>query len=283
MNPFDQLNGNGLNGLEGFSFSKAFKKVKDAVKKVDKKLGIDKVKKAIGLDKVEKATDKAILQTAAEIKRSPVAQAALVAGAVMVAGPAGLALAKSAGGAIVGGLSKVGGALATVAKSGAVKAIVGGVGKVAAVGGKALATQALTQMAQGAGAPQQYQQYMTDKTGPRIDSAINDIANDPRYAALVAQMRAQGYSDEQIAQYWATSEAYRQAAVPAIAQTVYPQAYAAYQQQGYSPAMAQDMAYKTSDMVAEDTVTKIQDKMSGMDWLKIGLPVAAMLLTLVNR
>lgn len=96
------------------------------------------------------------------------------------------------------------------------------------------------------------------------------IANNREFAAAVAQLRAEGYSDDEILQHWRESRTAYEAAVPGVARTVAPAVYAEARAAGMPVEYAQQFAEEEATKIAEETVKEQQAPSSGLI-----LPLAA--------
>lgn len=254
MNPFDATP-DSLSGYEGLGFLKKAKKaVKKVVKKVDKNLP--------GAARITKELERSKKKVVNEVKRSPVAQAAVLAAGAMVLGPAVGAIAGKFGMA-------AGGAKVTAA----------GVAKAAA--GAATKTQVAKSTAKLAQRPvikQQKAMAAQNKALQEIEQINAMIATNPEFARVVANMQAQGKSNAEIMAAWAQSNTYQQIAIPEVAQTIYPTIFSDLQNQGMSSQAAHLVAHDAALEVAEEAVQATGNNLQASQFLKYALPIGGLAL-----
>lgn len=104
---------------------------------------------------------------------------------------------------------------------------------------------------------------------------------DPEYIAAVQQMQADGMTPQQIQAEWMQSQAYRQAAVPAVAAQITP-----FYQQQYQAAGVQNYQEVGATVAARDAVRavdEVQKKFSYEQFLIPGAVAVAALLILTRR
>lgn len=252
-NAFDGVYGYNEQAELGFiNFKKLGKFVKKSAKKVGKvaKKVVSAPVKAI--KKVAKKADIDFIQagkwTGEQIKENPALAIGLAAG--------GAALTFGAGPMIAAGIKGAGGMLASGGGmiAGAAKASLPAVGAIADRM-MPIAKERFQQMGQ---------------------QALNDgeaVGQSPEYIEAVQQLQAQGYTDQQIAQQWMTSQSYYKQALPEVQRAVYPEIYQQYAAQ-MSPQQAQMQAYRDSEHVAEATVRDVQNTAAGLSVEKLVLPAA---------
>lgn len=80
------------------------------------------------------------------------------------------------------------------------------------------------------------------------------IGNNPEFAAAVNQLRAEGYSDDEILAHWRESRTAYEATVPEVARTVAPAIYAEARKTGMPVEYAQQFAEEEAMQIADDTV-----------------------------
>lgn len=302
-NPFNQLSGVPFDdehyysdGL-GFSFKKALKKLvnpkehlKFAKKSLNPKEHLKFAKKAIDPREHLKFAKKATKRTALVVKRvakSPVGKIALIAGATIIGGP------------IVGKFASAIGqkmATSTLLRAGGKMLASKALPKIASFA----VQQRLSKKAQQKQLDLQRQIYNTQNpanplpakkrkvkkgkhatlsapvpvppdmtnalvTANQQTAALNQqIANDPQFSSIVQNMLAQGATQQQIADAWATSDAYRKVATPQIANTIMPQIEQSLIGQGMDPLEAREQAAFLAHQTASGTVDQLQAKAAGI-------------------
>lgn len=184
---------------------------------------------------------------------------------------AGAATIWFGGPAIMAGLKTVGAGLGTAA--GATKTALIGAGKiVAGAGGTINTVKSMTQSA-----PQQSQQeaalYNESLANLKVAQGLaTAMGQSPEFKQAVGQLRAQGYSDQEILAHWVESKSFYLNAVESAQATVFPQVYDNYVSQGMSPSQAHDYATVESYEIAKVGVDEVKKQASG----SIVLPVAAL-------
>lgn len=237
-NVFDQLSGI-HDGPDGLGFLKKLKKgIKSAVK------SIKKVRSKIA----HKILPNSVIKLGKKVDK---------AGLTKIA--AGVALAFVGGPAIMAGLKGAGGIAASAAgKAGAL--IKGGVAAAKTASG-VVAT--VSQIKGGAGGDADAAQAEALRQAQISAEVAKAAGANQAFQQAVAQLRSQGYSDEEILNHWIESRTYYEQAVEAATRAVYPQAVQQYQAAGYPNDMA--IAYGAQDAlnIAETEVKQVQNQASG--------------------
>jgi hypothetical protein len=271
MNQFDNLqgfNGRGddLAGI-GSKLKKAAKKVTKAVKSVPKKV-------------------------VAEVKRSDIAKAALVVGAgVLLAPAAGAMVSKMGAGAAklaTGAKGLVGSAAKSAVTTKAKDSLLKRVGKVAlsagktaikhapaaaAVVGTGLTVSAMLnerkaakKMARQTGDIEAQQALMNPEALKAARNAANKIGKKtPAFDRLVATRKAQGYTDEQIAQEWAASQSFVATTQNAVASAIEGDIVSQLMSRGMPQAQAQSYAPQIAQEIGQDTGERLQNDFGGVN------------------
>lgn len=253
-NVFDQLNGleDGYEENLGGLFSKIKKRLKKTVKKVRN------ITSKVG----KKVLPSSIRKLGRKLDKSGITKLAAGAALFMVGGPAiaaglkGSKIAAIAGKAV--GAAKAGiGTIKVGSAAGAIK-----------TGAKLYATSQGIKMQQ-AQANAQIQAQEQAAAQAQYDAKVSlelskAMGASPEFEAAVAQLRAQGYSDDAILQHWVESKSYYQAAVPQVAKTIYPQVLNVAQQSGFTGQDAADLAYSESFKIADQEVKKTQSNASNL-------------------
>lgn len=252
-NAFDGVYGYNADCEMGFI---NFKKLGKFVKKSARKIGkvAKKVVKAPikAVRKIGKSVDLDFIQagkwTGQKIKENPALAIGLAAGgAALTFGGAPLLIAGLKGGA---GMIKAGAGMI----GGAAKAAIP---TAASIGNKMMphVKNHFTQVGQ---------------------QALNDgerVGLSPQYQEAVEKLRAQGYTEAQIAQQWMTSQAYYKQAVPEVQRSVYPEVYQQYAAQ-MPEQQAAVQAHRDSAYIAEETVKDVQKTASGTMLETMVIPAA---------
>ena len=249
-------------------FSKLKKKIKKVVKKIDSK---------ILPDKLEKFKNK--------VKKSKIVKVAAAAAAIYFTGGAALTAVKAGA--------------AKLAASGAGKALITGA-KLVGSGAAKVATSSVTSNLIKTGI-QMSMQSKAAQMGVPITNAMEynpnaqtlpvtgtaqyaaelaQMANDPRYASVLNQMRADGYTDAQIAEAWIKSKTAGELVAPKVAQAIYPKVYSAVSQAGATPQEAQEYATYESAKFADKATTDAQKSIDMKTILLVGVPI---ILALMNQ
>jgi hypothetical protein len=97
------------------------------------------------------------------------------------------------------------------------------------------------------------------------------IASNREFANAVAQLRAEGYSDDEILAHWRESRTAYEATVPEVARTVAPAVYAEARKTGMPVEYAQQFAEEEALSIAKEVVAEQQKPTSNLI-----LPLAAM-------
>lgn len=255
MNLFDELNGIEEEGTElnGF-FKKLKKKVKSAVKSVRN------VTSKVG----RKVLPSAVRKVGRQLDKAGITKIAAGAALMFVGGPA---IAAGLKGTKLASLGAKGLSLAKSAASAVkLKSVAGGVKTAAGLIGSANAYKSKQQQAAQAQQAEQVAQQKVNYAGQLAVAA----GESPEFAQAVAQFRAQGYSDEQILQHWIESKSYYLAAVPEVAQTVYPQVKQTVLQNGFTGDTANELALQESYRIADEEVKKVQSNATNLTPLLIG-------------
>ena len=241
-----------------------------AAKKVAKKVDIDFVQagKWAGATTKDlaKRADVDVIQagkwTGQQVKENPALAIGLAAGGAALtfgAGPLIMAGVKGAGGMLASG----GGMIAGAAKAALPTAI--SMGKDILTGGP------------GPQMPTEYtEEDITQHYQQVGQQALNDgeaVGQTSQYQEAVERLRAQGYTDAQIAQQWMTSQAYYKQALPEVQNSIYPEVYQQYAAQ-MPPRQAQIQAYRDSEEIADATVRDVQNTATGLPVEKLVLPAA---------
>jgi hypothetical protein len=98
------------------------------------------------------------------------------------------------------------------------------------------------------------------------------IAGNREFANVVAQLRAEGYSDAEILQHWRESKTAYETALPAVARTVAPAVYAEARSAGMPVEYAKQYAEEEAELLAAEAVKEQQNPPSAMG---AALPLAA--------
>lgn len=168
-----------------------------------------------------------------------------------------------ASGALVGASGAAAGSLTATA-------IKGGVALAASQGATAALKSGLTD-------------YATDKAtraavkeGARVaDEIAAAIAAVPEFGHVVDALRAEGYTDAEIAAHWAESRTYYEAATAAAANTVYPAVLEEAVHMGLPNP--QQVAGQTAVYMAEQGVQRVVDDATGQSTFSKVLPLALIL------
>lgn len=80
------------------------------------------------------------------------------------------------------------------------------------------------------------------------------IGSNKEFAAAVDQLRAEGYSDDEILKHWRESRTAYEATVPEVARTVAPAVYSEARKAGMPAEYAQQFAEEEAMQIAEETV-----------------------------
>lgn len=249
MNRFDKGLGYYEPGMGGF-LSKIGKKLEKAVKKVN-----NKVKDVIRRPIAKATVPSSVRKLGRKMDEKGINK---VIGAVALS-----VFAPGIGAAVAGSMGAAGGALA----AGAVKGAVGmAIGKAATATAKSGMTDYSTVKAT--------EQAMRDeaKVAEEIAAAIRTL---PEFQGVVDGLRAEGYTDAEIAAHWAESSTYYTSAVAAAANTVYPAVLQEAQSEGIPNAP--EVAAQTSVMMAEQGVKQVQNQVTGKSALLPLLAIGAAL------
>ena len=263
-NIFDQLAGfeDEPDGMGGWlsKINKARKKVTDPIRKAVKKIAPKPLRKII--TKVEAEGRR--MEDSGLTKKLAIAAAG--AATIWFGGPA-----------IMAGLKTVGAGIGTAA--GATKTALVGAGKlIAGAGGTINTVKSMTQGApqrQQQPAPTQAQQALYNESLAELKAAqglAQAMGQSPEFKQAVGQLRAQGYSDQEILAHWVESKSFYLNAVQSAQATVFPQVYDNYVSQGMPPSQAHDYATVESYEIAKVGVDEVKKQASG----SIVLPVAAL-------
>ena len=242
-NLFDELNGIHLDDddpqMDGLfsSIKKRLKKTVRSVKKITSKVS-------------RKVLPSSIRRIGRKIDKAGIGKIAAGAALLMVGVPA-----------VAAGLK--GTKLASIASSGfkavkGIKTVKLASGASSLISAGAAARSALTQGAQMG--PQTTQQILAERQGNSFAAieVAKAIGQSPKFAEAVKQFRAQGYSDTAILEHWIQSKSFYLAAVPKVAQTIYPEVRQQVEQAGYSGRTARELAYAESYRVADQETKKVQ-------------------------
>lgn len=223
-NPFDTL------GMYDGELSGVFSKLKKGLKKIEKTH--KKMRKKVLPKKVVKATDK--------IRKNKYVRGAALAVATVFAAPVvGAALGIGAG-AGAGAITAKG--IATTVGKSLIKTKL-----------QSAVKKKLTKKQQRALKKHAEKTALTSNP-EAVATIANAVASSPEVAEVIANMRAQGFSDVQIADAWKNSDAYKTAATSAVSQAVYPSVKSEYIAQGVPEMQAREMAEATTAEIAEDAV-----------------------------
>lgn len=220
---------------DGLGFlKKAFKKFREPFRKVGKKVLPSSVRK-IGR----------------KIDKTGIVKIAAGAAALYFAAPLAMGAIKS-----MGAKAAMGKALTTVKTGAKIASAAKSIKSVSAAAGGGAAAGAVE------GAVMQNTQNALELS--------RAIGSNKEFAAAVDQLRAEGYSDDEILQHWRESRTAYEATVPEVARTVAPAVYAEARAAGMPVEYAQQFAEEEATKIAEETVKEQQAPSSGLI-----LPLAA--------
>jgi len=253
--------------LNGFlsKIAKGIRNVGRKVRKVVKKVTPKPLRKVI--EKVEAEGRR--LDKKGITKK--LAIAAIGVAGLVVGGPAIAAGLKTAAGA-AGSIIAKGGALAVKgisAAATAAKAV--GVANLVKTGVSIAQAKQTAQQEAYTAADQAYQETKATEQLAQV------IGANPKFAEVVQQLRAQGYSDDAILQHWVESKTYYEQAFSAVAETVYPQLYNYGVQAGLPPQAAEYYAASETEQIADEAINKVRSEFTGAPIL-IGAGLLALLL-----
>lgn len=267
MNKFDQLS-----GLSEYDENLGFlKKLKKAVKKNVKKVAKVAVKPV-------KVSTKVLAPVTAisTIKHAAIIPSSIGVKPLKSVAKTAVNVNKTVAKAIVTDpLKKVGSKLSPIAARPEVKALA--IGTATAVGAGPIIMGGITV---GSMAAQLNEAKKATKKAQIIEKesakAVQQF-NDPEFVAAIDQMRSDGMTPEQIQNEFLTSETYRNAAIPAVADAITPQ----YQQDLRAAGVQnwEEAGQVLAAREAIDTVNDVQNKASGMG-LIIPVGLAALLMIL---
>jgi hypothetical protein len=110
---------------------------------------------------------------------------------------------------------------------------------------------------------------------------INSVT--PEFGAMINTMQAQGYTDQQILDTWAQSQAFRDTATTAVAQNVMPQVKTQMQQSGYSPQMVEQVAPQVVSELTNEVIDQVVPNAKPKIDPAILLGAAGLLITLFKK
>lgn len=154
--------------------------------------------------------------------------------------------------------------------------------KVALAAKKLMTAKNLVGAAKVAGAvKKRKQQKAVAKAVQKAEAMRNQIdQSTPEFGQMVDNLRAQGYSDEQIQQTWAQSQAYVDTTAQAAVQDYSQAAYDHLISQGYSSEDAQTLAPDVAAQWGKDAALTVRSSVAGGGML-VYLVGAGLLLTLL--
>lgn len=259
-----------------------------------------KLKKAV--KKIAKVPKKIV----AEVKRSPIAKAALVVGAGVLLAPAAGALAGKLGigKALTGTAAKslatsavkktavqsIGGKLLKIGKKAvkaapAAAAVVGTGLTVASAVGQAKAAKEAKRLARSTG-DSAAQQALTDSATPQIAEKIRRRIGKktPEFERLVATRKAQGKTDSEIAQEWAASKSFVDTTEKAVASQIEGDIVSQLINRGMPQQQAQSYAPQIAQEIGRDTGQQLQNDFGGINIKHVGIGAAILAgVYLINR
>jgi hypothetical protein len=244
------------------------------------------------LKKIKKQVKRSVKQVKAEVKRSPVAKAALVVGAgVLLAPAAGALMGKIGAGAkgLIGGAKGMVGTAAKSAVTGKAKdSLLKRVGKAAVSAGKTAIKHAPTAAAVvGTGltvsammnerkaakkiARQSADPEMRAIVGsPNAAKVARNAAarigkKTPAFERLVATRKAEGATDEQIAQEWAASKSFVDTTQSAVASQIEGDIVSQLINRGMPQQQAQSYAPQIAQEIGRETGLQLQNEFGGVN------------------
>jgi len=236
MNPFDA-------GLNGYNIDKMeFNGIGSSLKKVGRK--IDKSRRKVLKKTMPKPLYKIQSKVGAEIRRSPIAQVAVVAAASMIFPPAAAAL-KGVAAKIAA--SKVGAGAISLAKSSLVKKAIVKKGIATVMERKA--------KKEGKKSAKKFEARIKD-----IEKVNESIQNNPKFAAVVEEMLAAGASEQEIIKAWAASDEYKKIALPEVQAIAQDEVYQNLVSAGVPDEQAKMQANIQGAEIAEQAVAEVQEK-----------------------
>lgn len=237
-NPFDQLGYSDMSGFFG-KVKKAWGKAKKNVEKVR-----NKIEKVTGTHKIHKK----IRKVGTKIGRNDAVRMAAAIAAAYFVGPAAIAALKTAAASGVSAFTS------TAAKFGL--KFTGST--LLKHGAKTVATTAIKQQLakKQIKAANRHTEKLTKLQLNQDAKMIEQLGTSPEFLKIYETLKAKGYDDRAIMNYWGSSAQFRNAAVPEITQTILPTLQAAYQNEGWSQKAAYDAALVDADNIAEEEVKK---------------------------
>lgn len=105
----------------------------------------------------------------------------------------------------------------------------------------------------------------------------------PEFGAMINTMQAQGYTDQQILDAWAQSQAFRDTSTTAVAQNVMPQIKTQMAQSGYSPQMINEVAPAVVSELTNDVIDEVIPNAKPKIDPAILIGAAGLLITLLKK